>query len=562
MPFQVGDPVILHRLVGRPELNYETGLVIEALGPTGRVGIRLTDSGERVAVKPSNLMSDAPEPVRPAPAPVADDSAAGRVLHGADTFAHIAEFVRGWSSDAFADVDRMRRVCSSWRLALRHVSRRVELPPCRRYQATVKLDETKLLLIDERLATVLDVTDAAPCAVIEHDGALCVEYADNLVAIGPSSFVKAHQLTHDGQSKRAAWLATNATPRHADTVELLVYSTSPGATPLSRSRVALTQTCSLPTGRACNIACRVVAGSRLLVSFADVLTVWRIDATRTRLELSAQLVGPGCRPLSAPELPSRYGDSEASIWAIEALDDDTVAVCHGDGGQDSQAQQRSVHVWSLRRELCVSVMPVLDVEACAVIPTDASSRSTVAAAIAAAAISRTGVTTAAGAAAAADSAAALAGTVTVATVTDGWPACPAADPPPAASAHVASGAALLLYEERAGFTFELGVYDLRLGTYRRSGCSLPDVVRSMAALQKGLVAVAADDGHVRLFCVQRRAFVPWPGATLPEDPSTERRPDVTKVTSMAGGSALVVESVLPAFNVAWNDRTRVVLWVR
>ena len=62
--------------------------------------------------------------------------------------------------------------------------------------------------------------------------------------------------------------------------------------------------------------------------------------------------------------------------------------------------------------------------------------------------------------------------------------------------------------------------------------------------------------------MQRRAFVPWPGATLPEDPSTERRPDVTKVTGMAGGSALVVESVLPTANVAWNDRTRVELWVR
>jgi len=92
---------------------------------------------------------------------------AAKVLFDADVFCHLAELLRGWSSDAFADVAQMRRVCSSWNRALQKVSRRVDLGKGIPFQ----LDAKRLLLIGaETYSRILDWDDRTT-AVLFGDGA-------------------------------------------------------------------------------------------------------------------------------------------------------------------------------------------------------------------------------------------------------------------------------------------------------------------------------------------------------------------------------------------------------
>ena len=202
----------------------------------------------------------------------------------------------------------------------------------------------------------IDVVTATPCAIIAHNGVLCGSGL-TLAALSPTCFVKAEQLTQDGRSYEGPNWDHDL---HGD-LKLLVYCVSPGVGLLSSLRLTLTQTCSLAAKQRCWPHC-CVAGSRLLVSCANVLTVWQIDPSRTRISLEKQLVAPGfCdldRPLPTPgsAAPGLFngqgllGNSalvECTIWAIAVLDDDTVAVCHGDGGQEAPEEARHVRIWHL-----------------------------------------------------------------------------------------------------------------------------------------------------------------------------------------------------------------------
>ena len=52
---QVGDRVEISGLQSRPELNGEEGTVISPINTTGRYGVRLTTSNEKVKLKGHNL---------------------------------------------------------------------------------------------------------------------------------------------------------------------------------------------------------------------------------------------------------------------------------------------------------------------------------------------------------------------------------------------------------------------------------------------------------------------------------------------------------------------------
>ena len=85
----------------------------------------------------------------------------------------------------------------------------------------------------------------------------------------------------------------------------------------------------------------------------------------------------------------------------------------------------------------------------------------------------------------------------------------------------------------------------------------------MAAMPNaGLLAVAGDEGFVKLFSAATCAFVRSPPECMPEcDPNDSEggmRPIVIqKLTAMAGGDVLVIEGTLPRQNC-----THVVLWAR
>ena len=138
----VGTRVALQGLARRPDLNGRTGTIVQELNGRGRLGVLLDTKSEAapIACKPENVCS-----------PRNGGEVAVKVLFDADVFCHLAELLRGWSSDAFADVARMRRVCSSWNRALQKVSRRVDLGKGIPFQ----LDAKRLLLIEDRIATVV-----------------------------------------------------------------------------------------------------------------------------------------------------------------------------------------------------------------------------------------------------------------------------------------------------------------------------------------------------------------------------------------------------------------------
>ena len=138
----VGTRVALQGLARRPDLNGRTGTIVQGLNGRGRLGVLLDTDSEAapIACKPENVCS-----------PRNGGEVAVKVLFDADVFCHLAELLRGWSSDAFADVARMRRVCSSWNRALQKVSRRVDLGKGMPFP----LDAKRLLLIEDRIATVV-----------------------------------------------------------------------------------------------------------------------------------------------------------------------------------------------------------------------------------------------------------------------------------------------------------------------------------------------------------------------------------------------------------------------
>ena len=145
----VGTRVALQGLARRPDLNGRTGTIVQGLNGRGRLGVQLDTDSEAapIACKPENICS-----------PRNGGEVAVKVLFDADVFCHLAELLRGWSSDAFADVARMRRVCSSWNRALQKVSRRVDLGKGMPFP----LDAKRLLLIEDRIATVVRQAPPAP----------------------------------------------------------------------------------------------------------------------------------------------------------------------------------------------------------------------------------------------------------------------------------------------------------------------------------------------------------------------------------------------------------------
>ena len=379
----------------------------------------------------------------------------------------------------------------------------------------------------------IDVVTATPCAIIAHNGVLCGSGL-TLAALSPTCFVKAEQLTQDGRSYQDPDIRWDH-DLHGD-LKLLVYCVSPGVGLLSSLRLTLTQTCSLAAKQRCWPHC-YVAGSRLLVSCANVLTVWQIDPSRTRISLEKQLVAPGfCdldRPLPTPgsAAPGLFngqgllGNSalvECTIWAIAVLDDDTVAVCHGDGGQEAPEEARHVRIWHLAAGQCIAALALTDVEAC--VPIAAPTLS-----------------------------GALGRPV-------GWPAPnPDLTDPPQSQPLAGCQAGLFMYEDAGGSTFELGIWDGRSGRFHRSGCTFCDVIRDVAALTGDLVVVGGDGGHLKLFSVAECAFVPWPGDNAALN-------DVYCVDAMAGGSALVTASE-PAVRLSTEVRgpgesLSVLLWLR
>ena len=366
----------------------------------------------------------------------------------------------------------------------------------------------------------IDVVTATPSAIIVHNGVLCGSGLA-LAALSPTCFVKAEQLTQDGRSYEGPNWDHDL---HGD-LKLLVYCVSPGVGLLSSLRLTLTQTCSLAAKQRCWPHC-CVAGSRLLVSCANVLTVWQIDPSRTRISLEKQLVAPGFldldRPLPTPVSAAPLGHSalfQCSIWAIAVLDDDTVAVCHGDASEVAPEKARHVRIWHLAAGQCIA-LALTDVEAC--VPVAAPTLS-----------------------------GALGRPV-------GWPAPnPDLIAPPQSQPLAGCQAGLFIYEDAGGSTFELGVWDGRSGRFYRSGCIFCDVIRDVAALTGDLVVVGGDSGHLKLFSVAKCAFVPWPGDNAALN-------DVYCVDAMAGGSALVTASK-PEVRVSTDssdESLTVLLWLR
>lgn len=488
----VGTHVELHSLVSLPEHNGCMGTIVSGINVRGRLGVAVDGVAVLLSLKPANCKRV------PAPPPHFHNSgpAAAKVLMQDAAFdAHtlfdlIAQSVRGWSTAAFTSVAQMRLTCSAWYGALAKVSRRLELP---RAFSTLALDERRLMLMtDETIATVFDVVTGRPCSTVEHGGELARTEGFHLAAFGPTTFVKVSKPTGT-ESARARVEQTRYD------ITLTLYEVVRGPDVLGGLRLVSRQVCRLPASRPCyDVNCQAVGG-RLLVACDDVLTIWHIDPWRQRIELITQLIAPECSPLSSS------ASMAPSIWALAAFGQgDTVVACHG----DVDSRSAKVHIWNLHTGAC-GVLALPDVEVCAPISVHMTADSI-----------------------------------------DGWPTehDPDLIDPPRSEA-IGTDVALLMYEEAGSGMFELGAWTGRNGRYHRSGLMLKDVPRAMASLPAhALVAVAGDDGAVKLVSPSLCAFVAWPGEYSHHLGHIAETSAVTNVTAMAVGEALVIQYEMPSWN--------------